>query len=372
MNLKYIHVVSFNIPYPPNYGGIIDVYYKLKSLHHLGVKIILHCFDYGRGEQPELNELCAEVNYYKRDTGVLKSISKIPYIINSRSNTVLLNNLQKDDYPILFEGLHSTYFLDNFLLKDRFKIVRVHNVEHDYYKFLSKQEQNIFKYIYFSVASKKLKKYESVLKYADAIATISPKDLEYFSKKYNNSFWLPPFHSNREVSILQGAGSYLFYHGNLSVVENIKSVLFLIDIYKDTDIKLVIAGKNPVKQLKQIAKRYDNIDLVSNPTEKEMNKMISEAHINLLPTFQSTGIKLKLIESLYKGRFCIANDDMIKGTGLEKLCYVANSKEEFINVTNKLMNKSFSIEDVENRKNKLSTHLSNEKNAEYLIQQIWG
>ena len=32
MNLKNINIVSFDIPYPPNYGGIIDVFYKIKAL----------------------------------------------------------------------------------------------------------------------------------------------------------------------------------------------------------------------------------------------------------------------------------------------------------------------------------------------------
>ena len=27
-----LHVVSFQVPFPPDYGGVIDVYYKLKAL----------------------------------------------------------------------------------------------------------------------------------------------------------------------------------------------------------------------------------------------------------------------------------------------------------------------------------------------------
>ena len=40
---KYLNIVSFNIPYPANYGGVIDVYYKLEALRACGVKLILHC-----------------------------------------------------------------------------------------------------------------------------------------------------------------------------------------------------------------------------------------------------------------------------------------------------------------------------------------
>lgn len=45
---RHLNIIAFNIPWPANYGGIIDVYYKMKALHQCGVKIILHCFEYER------------------------------------------------------------------------------------------------------------------------------------------------------------------------------------------------------------------------------------------------------------------------------------------------------------------------------------
>ena len=39
-----LNVVSFDIPYPPDYGGVIDIYYKIKALNSAGIKIHLHCF----------------------------------------------------------------------------------------------------------------------------------------------------------------------------------------------------------------------------------------------------------------------------------------------------------------------------------------
>ena len=52
---KNLHVISFDIPWPVNYGGVIDVFYKITALAGLGVKIHLHCFEYGRKESKELN-----------------------------------------------------------------------------------------------------------------------------------------------------------------------------------------------------------------------------------------------------------------------------------------------------------------------------
>jgi len=62
-NSKKLHIVSFNIPYPPNYGGVIDVFYKIKELHQLNIEIYLHCFEYDRPQQKELEKYCKNVFY---------------------------------------------------------------------------------------------------------------------------------------------------------------------------------------------------------------------------------------------------------------------------------------------------------------------
>ena len=56
-----LNVVSFDVPFPPNYGGVIDVYYKLVALRDSGVKIYLHAFVYGRQPSPQLEQICEKV-----------------------------------------------------------------------------------------------------------------------------------------------------------------------------------------------------------------------------------------------------------------------------------------------------------------------
>ena len=108
---KHINIVSFNIPYPANYGGVIDVYYKLMALRALGVKIILHCFEYERPRSRELERICERVFYYKRRTGLLTNLTHLPYNVYSRKDPLLIQHLLENDYPILFEGLHTCYYL---------------------------------------------------------------------------------------------------------------------------------------------------------------------------------------------------------------------------------------------------------------------
>ena len=67
-----LHIVSFDIPYPANYGGVIVIFNQIKALHALGVKVILHCYQYGeRTPQPELAQYCHEIYYYKRSRSLI-------------------------------------------------------------------------------------------------------------------------------------------------------------------------------------------------------------------------------------------------------------------------------------------------------------
>ena len=156
MSELHLHIVSFDIPYPPNYGGVIDVFYKIKALHAAGVKVHLHCFEYHREPAKELDELCEVVHYYPRKTGVVAALSWKPYIVFGRRSDELLKTLCRDDFPILFEGLHSCYYLSHPSLKNRIKIYRESNIEHHYYFHLSKVEKNFFKKIYFIFSGIKL------------------------------------------------------------------------------------------------------------------------------------------------------------------------------------------------------------------------
>ncbi len=170
------------MPLPANYGGVIDVFYKIKILSELGVGITLHCFQNGRSKAEELEGLCDKVYYYKRDTNFLKQLSGLPYIVNSRSEERLLDNLLVDDAPILMEGLHATFLLPHYKLTDRVKLVRMHNIEWKYYKNLANISVNPFKKIYFYLESYKLKRYEHILKYVSGVLAISPADYEYLEK----------------------------------------------------------------------------------------------------------------------------------------------------------------------------------------------
>jgi predicted nucleic acid-binding protein len=372
---KHLHIVSFDIPYPPNYGGVIDVYYKLAALKTAGVKIYLHCFEYDRKPAPELDDLCEKVNYYPRKTGLWAALTQRPYIVQSRRSEKLINRLIQDDYPILFEGLHSCYYLNDKRLKGRKKIYRESNIEHQYYFHLFKAEPNVLKKFYFIFASLKLLVYQKVLKDATMMLVVSQSDTDYLQKHFKSQrvIYLPSFHSNDGFSLKKGKGDYALYHGKLSVTENYRAAKYLVEkVFAHVDHKLIIAGMDPPRHLINLTKNFPNIELVVNPDDNAMFDLISNAQVNVLVTFQATGLKLKLLNTLYRGRFCLVNPEMVSGTGLNDLCEIADGAKALQDSINSIFKKDFDIAELDKRKQLLEKNYSNAANARKLVELIFS
>ena len=367
----HLHVIAFDVPYPANYGGVIDVFYRVKALSEAGVKVHLHCFEYGRGEQ-EILKRYHEVKYYKRDTSFAKQLSLTPFIVTSRRSEALVQDLLKDDYPILCEGLHTTAILSDKRLKNRKIYVRAHNVEHDYYNGLGDTEKCGWKRFFYHAEAWKLRRYEPVLTNASGIFAISQQDADYFRERYNNVIFVPGFNSADSVCSETGRGDFVLYHGNLSVKENENAARWLIEnVFSELRTHCVIAGLNPSDKLKKTVEKHLNVTLMANPYDAEMIDLLRQAQVNVLVTNQPTGLKLKLLNALYNGRFCLVNEEMVKGTSLESLCVVANEPEQMIAEIKRLMKENFTEEDIEQRDMQMRQLYDNEANARKIIKTIF-
>ncbi|MBN1198912.1 MAG: glycosyltransferase family 1 protein [Bacteroidales bacterium] len=372
MNLK-LHIISFDVPFPPNYGGVIDVYYKLRELHSAGVRVILHCFRDRRVPARELEEFCDEIYYYPRLTGIRKQFSPIPYIVSSRVSDALRNRLLQDDFPILFEGLHSCFLLSDPALRKRNKIYRESNIEHHYYFQLFKATGNLRDKAFFLTESIKLWHYQKILNHADLMLVVSQEDERYLRKKFPGRAirYLPSFHRNNQINSKPGRGSYVLYHGNLSVPENIRAAFYIIrQIYTDSLPELVIAGLNPPSSLVRLIQSHPNIRLESNPDDTKMFALIRDAQINLMVTSQATGLKLKLLNALFHGRHCLVNQAMLSGTGLEPVCSIASTPQQFRETIPLLFEKEFGPEEITHREEVILENYSNKKNCKRITDLL--
>jgi hypothetical protein len=373
-NKKTLHIICHDVPWPPDYGGVVDLFYKLRYLYEAGVAIRLHCFDYGRGRHEELNKFCQEVHYYERQRGWEAVSVRLPYIVKSRENRSLLENLLKDDDPVLMEGIHCTAFLKQLLERDRRVFLRLHNVEFLYYSQLFRREKNLFKKFYFLNESMFLRQYERKLPDELPVIAVSPGDAVFYREELDKTktSYLPVFVPWQDIGSPGGLGDYCLYHGNLSVSENERAAIWLLEkVFSLANVPFVIAGKDPSPRLIRKVEKSRRARIVINPSGTAMSELISGAQIHILPSFNTTGIKLKLINALFNGRHCVVNEAAVEGTGLQDACHIGTSSNAFASIITQLYHHPFGEEEIMLRKRLLLQIFNNKENAQRLIQLIW-
>ncbi len=117
--------------------------------------------------------------------------------------------------------------------------------------------------------------------------------------------------------------------------------------------------------------KHSNITVIPNPDDSEMFELIRDAHVNVLVTFQATGLKLKLLNTLYQGRFCLVNSKMLNGTGLNELCVVGDTAHAQKVLLKDLFHREFKEPAIILRKEVLNKIYSNEHNAKKLIDLVF-
>ncbi|MGZ8544202.1 MAG: glycosyltransferase [Flavisolibacter sp.] len=367
----HLHIVCLDAPAPPDYGGAIDMYYKIKALAASGKKITLHYFNYrsDRGVKGLEND-CIAIHAYDRKG--LKSLSPAaPFIVSSRINLQLIERLGADDDPILLEGLHCSGLVAH--LKNPSRVVlRMHNEEAEYYNRLAKNESGFRKRLYYNLESRLVRKYyRKLLAFNLQLACLSRQDMESFrTYGFNKLNFIPCFLPWQELRVLPGKGDYCLYHGNLKVPENEAAARWLIEeVFAGLEIVLVIAGNGISERLEKLARRCRNIRLIKDPVMEELNALVRDAHIHVLPSMNATGVKLKLLHALFEGRFCISNDAGVKGSAVETLVHLADDAESLRAVIKELYEKEFSEADIKNRQLLLTVY-DNKLNADKL-NELW-
>ncbi len=352
----------------------MDVYFKLRALHRLGYQIILHSYQYRQNtENAHLEELCEQVYYYNRRRRLTDFLSPLPYIVVSRQNPELLTNLQQNDAPILFEGLHCCSYLQHSTLRERSRVVRMHNIEWKYYEALADQEKHPLKRLHFRIESNKLKKYESEVLRGIPILAINPEENRYLLEEGLESQTIEAFHPYDEPEYHPDKQKMVLFHGSLDVHENINSALWIIDelAAHTPEIQYCIAGKRPDVQIVKRAENHPNVTVVADPDVEELQGLICQAQINLIITFQNTGIKLKLLNALFVGGYCIANTPAVYASELDEQVLIADDPEKIRSLIRQYIETLFTRALFDQRKNKIMIKYNNQVNAEKITRIIY-
>ncbi|MFP3596546.1 hypothetical protein [Chryseobacterium sp. SIMBA_029] len=330
--MKELHIISFNYPYPPTYGGIIDVYYKIKALSELGTIIHLHCFvdKIPQKVDDEIKSLVGNIFFYEKKKNPMLYFSRKPFAAAIRNSETLLKNLTTYKAPLLFEGLQTTAVIN--YLKDRgFKLyLRLHNNESAYYKGLAKSEKNILKKIIYTLESFKFHHYQNkLLKKFNAVFCLSQKEYMETSNLSANAVLVHLFHGNEVVKNLDKKGDYFLFHGDLTTSDNKKALDETILLFKSLPgYPLIVASDRANESIKKKINKIENIRLVPIGNDDNLHRLFENAHANILLSYQNSGTKVKLFNALYNSRFVIINPNITDDKDLINLCSYGSTIEE--------------------------------------------
>lgn len=367
----HLHMIAYDLMLPPIHGVAMDTYYLLQSLAMQGVAIQVHIFTDGQPPPPDLYRYAEEVYAYPTRSLARSLPLRYPHSVSARNHPDLLERLLLDDLPIIFAGMPTTYFLSHPAFERRVKVVRLHQIDWEYHQQIAQWEPRYWSRQYHQAEARQLRHFESTLAYADYLLPVSARDAAYYAEQHEQAHALPPFHPYDRVSSRSGRGKFCLYHGHLGQLENHAAAMFLVEeVFSELTLPLIVAGAAPQAELISAISARDHVVLRPNPGQGELADLMHDAQVHVLPSFRLGGLSLKLVNSLYTGRFVVVNPTMVEETGLEFGTHVARDPAEMRRMVFDLWHQDFSAIDIAQRKAALNGAFANDRNARRILELI--
>jgi Glycosyl transferases group 1 len=352
-----LHLVVPDVPIPANAHSSRDIFFRVKALHAAGIGIHLHCFDSGQHEANMYEPFCRSIRYYEKyQTNGLLHLQSIPHSVASRANMALAENLFADEYPILYEGLSTTFpALLKVHHKEKKQFINSRYDESHHQKSLASLTPWGFKKISHQVESWKFELYAKKIRANQQI----------------NWIQAPEFNGDPDFSFSEKMGSFCLFYGQLSERETEYAAYWLLEnIFNELELPFVIAGNGPSTQLEQAAHLRLHTCLVADPGSKELDELVKKAQIVMIPSFIENGQTNNLVHALSYGKHVLTNPKSLGNSALATWCSVAETPEQFKEKTASLFKQIYTEEEHNSRKNTLISLFNDTAHAEALIRML--
>ncbi len=358
------------MPWPAEYSGSTDLYYRMAALHQMGVKIHFHCLQKRPVPiPPEMDAICHSIEIHETKMDWFTASMSLPYTVRSHASKALIVSLKKDDYAIKFEGINACHALFGNALKARNIFIRLHAVKHIDFAQLAAIAKNWLRRRYYKFESASYFRFKRQIVNKAQVLAINENDraiYQSFGAQY--AHWLPMFVPHIKLSTQVGKGSFCLYHADLTVPENIEVVKWLIKhIFDNNHLPFVVAGKNPSAALVERIYESSSNCVIENPTDEELKDLIEKAQINIVPTMHFSGINNNVLHSLFLGKHCITNSRAVDGTKLAELCHVIDDPNKIKETLENLFDVEVSAPEIAKRQEVLQLYYNNKHNAEHLL-----
>lgn len=326
MNIIFI---TAEFPYPPNSGGRIYTWHRIKHLSETNDIFLFSLIE--DSDMKHLNDEIVKktfksINIYKRKNKLKKAIKgyKYPFSVATRKIEdirmdigTLVDKVDIDliiiDHPQMLINCNMDYDIP--------KILTQHNIEYKAFKSMYKNSNSIIKKIIFKREFILMKKFEEEYYKNDLINAytfISEEDRQYFEKKYKkeNLHLIPPGIDFIEKKYIKEKNNAIVFTGKMDYEPNVQAMKwFCNNVFPQIkldipDAKLYIVGKNPSKYINSLA---DESIIVTGAVNSVEN-YLKLANIVVIPLLSGGGVKIKLMEALQYRNIVVTTNIGIEGT----------------------------------------------------------
>lgn len=320
--------------YPPRDGGAIGIFNYTKAFSSLGCDVTLLAMNtskhyYDIKNLPEEVKKIADfiavdvntgINIFSALTNLLRNRSyHIARFISSGYNDKLIELLHQKEFDIIqLEGLPLSLYVETIRAFSSAKIVlRSHNIEHEIWERIAKNEKNIFKKWYLKILARQLRNYEiSRLNKYDMLTSVTERDAQLF-KSFGCKLPIHICPAPYDETILKPDKSKMefpsvFFIGALDWMPNVEGLKwFLENVWQKIheqfpDLKFYIAGRSiqKTKTLSPLLYGLPGI-VVAGEVENAYDFMNSKA-IMVVPLLSGSGIRVKIIEGMALGKMIVS------------------------------------------------------------------
>lgn len=243
----------------------------------------------------------------------------------------------------VYDGLHLAMAFKRF--DQSFKkmrlgriILRSHNMEQDLWRDAASKANNPFIRFFMQYQKCLVSRFElKVLTSVDGVASISEDDLSQIKSLCQTPSWLTPlgmkFSDALDSEVSEGTN--LLFIGRLDWAPNKDGLKDFLDyvwpkvIENRSDLYLTIVGSGDGSWLDSYA---DLKNVIIHGFVDSIDDCYKACDFTIVPLNFGSGTRIKVIESIAKGRALISTDLGIQGSGLDRsMYYPCNSTVEWIN-----------------------------------------
>lgn len=223
---------------------------------------------------------------------------------------------------IQIEGLYLSPYIR--LIKEITKtpvVYRSHNIEHEIWLRISKNEKNWLRAKYYLLLSKRIRKMETEISdQVDALVAISKRDEHWLKLNgfYKDSISIPLGYVNPESKGITGLeNDNLCFLGSLDWIPNQEGLNWFLDevwpkIKKELpSISFHIAGRNTPVLIKEKLKKDEKIRF-HGEVESSMS-YLNNYSILVVPILSGSGMRVKIVEGMMLGKVIVTTTIGIEG-----------------------------------------------------------